>query len=431
MLVSVAACRQKPAVPESKVMYTCPMPEDSVFSDKPGQCPKCGMELIEVAHDHSGFSAEYTCPMHPEIVKESPGQCPICHMDLVKRSAEPMAGPDVRSILKASEASVVTRLPFTTLQDYAGTGSGEVFGEVGYDPRQVGNISSRVTGRIDKLYVRYRFQEVKKGQKIMDVYSPELVTAQQELLFLVVNDPENAGLIEAAMQKLYLMGMEASQVNSVIRQGKPRMSVSVFSPYAGHVHDGAGLTMETDPSMNEQATVTQPLSLQEGMYVEKGKPVLTIFNHRQVWALFNLQPEQAAGIKVGDEVHIQAELAGNHTIDSRIEFIEPYFRQGSKLLVARASLKEHQHLPVGTPLKGRFDKKISSVPTLPRTAVVNLGIRNIVFKKEDGTVKPVQVNAGRILADRIEILSGLQPSDSVVVNGQYLVDQESFIHIKP
>ena len=104
-----------------KDLYTCPMPQDSVFSDKPGTCPKCGMDLVKV-EDHSNqgqqqSSSYYTCPMHPEIKKDGPGQCPICGMDLVKKEpdADVVAGVELQSLLRPTNEYIISTVPVTVV----------------------------------------------------------------------------------------------------------------------------------------------------------------------------------------------------------------------------------------------------------------------------------------------------------------------------
>jgi len=427
ILSSCADGNKKVADP---IMYTCPMPEDSVFSDKPGQCPKCGMELIEVQHQHS-FAAEYTCPMHPEVNRESPGQCPICGMDLVKKAqGEADHDPQVHMVLRSTDAAVLTSLPVTMLQPFSGEADLDVYGTVGYDPRNVGNISSNVSGRIEKLFVRYRFQPIKKGQPIMQVYSPELLTAQQELLFLVQSDPSNSALINAAKQKLVLFGMSAAEVNSVVQKRKAINSVTIYCRYSGHIHDAGGEQMQVETPMKEQAGESTELSIREGAYVEKGKPVFTILDHHNVWALFQLRPAEGTGVKVGDKIAITGETEGDHHLVSTIRFIDPFYQAGQRLLTVRASLEGHQHLPAGTPLKGVIKERVTSAMTLPRESILSLGVRNIVYVRKSGLVQPVEIIIGKRLQQRVEVISGLSKSDSVILNSQYLADNETLIQLK-
>ena len=150
----------------TKEMYTCPMPKDSVFSNKPGKCPKCGMELVKMeqgTHQHNGNQAEiYTCPMHPEIIRDKPGKCPICGMDLVKKGGAANNTPDLNIdfLLQPTNEYVLSSIPITALHSANEEIEVEALGRIAYDTKQVGTISARVSGRIEKLYVRYRYQKI-------------------------------------------------------------------------------------------------------------------------------------------------------------------------------------------------------------------------------------------------------------------------------
>ena len=134
-------------------------------------------------------------------------------------------GVQLESLLKPTNQYVISTIPVTAIKKEQIVAEIDALGRVEYDTRMIGNISARINGRIEKLYVRYKYQYIKKGEKIMDVYSPELLTAQQNLLFILKNDAGNISLIDAAKQKLLLLGMSADQVQKIIRTGNPIFSV--------------------------------------------------------------------------------------------------------------------------------------------------------------------------------------------------------------
>ena len=189
---------------------------------------------------HTSETAQtmYTCSMHPEVMKDKPGNCPICGMTLVKKemSNKRLNGVELESLLKPTNEFVISKIPVTTIQKREEQIEMEALGNIAYDTREVGSISSRVAGRIEKLYVRFRYQKITNGQRILDIYSPELMTAQQNLLFLLKNDPNNIAFIQAAKERLLLIGMSSQQLQQVIKNGQPSLTIAVYSNYSGHIH---------------------------------------------------------------------------------------------------------------------------------------------------------------------------------------------------
>lgn len=421
----------------AKEMYTCPMPEDSVFSDKPGKCPKCGMDLakMETTEHDSHTAVEYTCPMHPEIIKDKPGTCPICGMDLVKKEtgSKKVGDAGLESLLKPTNEFVVSSIPVTTIEQRGEQIEIEALGNIAYDTRQSGSISARVSGRIEKLYVRYRYQKINKGQKILDIYSPELMTAQQNLLFLLKNDAENITFIEAAKEKLLLLGMSNEQLQQVVQSGKPSLTIAVYSNYSGHIHETAnGGSMNTVPgNMRDISLITEELSLKEGMYMQKGQSVFTVFNPDRAWAVLNIYGENQSLVKKGNSVRIVPETAPGKDFRAVIDFIEPFYRKESKTLTARVYFNNSiLKIPIGSQVKATVFGDTKEAFWLPKEAVLSLGMDKVVFQKTDGGFKAVKVSTGIIHEKHIQVLSGLATTDSVAANAQFLMDSESFIKVK-
>ena len=169
------------------------------------------VKFWEDKHSAEAAMHTYTCPMHPEVISDKPGKCPKCGMDLVLKDApeKKEEGIKLDDLLKPTNEFVVSEQPVIKVKRENIPTTVDALGTVEYDTRQIGSISSRVAGRIEKLYVRYKYQKVSKGQRILDIYSPELLTAQQNLLFVIKNDRSNKTMIDASRQKLLLLGMPA------------------------------------------------------------------------------------------------------------------------------------------------------------------------------------------------------------------------------
>ncbi|HMT75684.1 MAG TPA: efflux RND transporter periplasmic adaptor subunit [Chitinophagaceae bacterium] len=420
----------------AKDMYTCPMPKDSVFSDKPGKCPKCGMALVKMEmKDHQHDKVEYTCPMHPEVIKDKPGTCPICGMDLVKKETGSKKVDDIEleSLLKPTNEFVVSSIPVTTIEKRDVQIEIEALGNIAYDTRQVGSISTRVSGRIEKLYVRYRYQKISKGQKILDIYSPELLTAQQNLLFLLRNDAANITFIEAAKEKLLLLGMSNEQLKQVIHSGKPSLTIAVFSNYSGHIHEASnGGSMNTaSDNMRDISLITEELSLKEGMYVQKGQSVFTVFNPDRAWAILNIYGENQSLVKKGNTVRVVPETVPDKDFRATIDFVEPFYRKESKTVTSRVYFNNSTlKIPIGSQVKATIFGDTKEAYWLPKESVLSLGMDKVVFQKTEGGFKAKKISTGIVHEKHIQVISGLTTKDSVSANAQFLMDSESFIKVK-
>ena len=293
---------------ESTEAWQCPMKcqGDKTYSQV-GTCPVCNMSLEKVesqpGHDHAEMEQDdsiparddiYTCPMHSQIQQDKPGSCPICGMDLVKKiNAESSAGADDDSLgmlLKPTYEYALSSIKTIQPEKKDRNVAIHAPGYLTYDLRKVNSISARFGGRIEKLYIRFVYQPVHKGQHIMDIYSPEMLTAQQDYIFLLGKDSTNAGLIDNARSRLLLLGLTGEQIGMIEKSKKALLSIPVYSPYSGLVFEKTGTTTsasfkddavmspENGSNMNQAAgsTTTESLSVREGMYVEKGQRLFNV-----------------------------------------------------------------------------------------------------------------------------------------------------------
>lgn len=377
----------------------------------------------------------YTCPMHPEIIRDKPGNCPICGMTLVKKEKGGQKSTDVEleSLLKPTNEFVISSIPVTVVAKKEQQLEIEALGNIVYDTRQIGSISSRVSGRIERLYVRHRFQKISKGQHILDMYSPELMVAQQNVLFLLKNDPANTTFIQAAKERLLLLGISSQQVQQVIQSGKPSLKIAVYSNYSGHIHEAAGNnSMNTTPgTMNDISLLTEELSLKEGMYLQKGQSIFTVYNPDRAWAILNIYGENQHLVKTGNMVRVVPETAPDRDFGATIDFIEPFYRKESKTLTARVYFDNSVlKIPIGSQVRATIFGNNKEAYWLPEDAVVSLGLDKVVFKKTEGGFTVKKINTGITYNNLTQVLSGLNEKDSVAVNAQYLMDSESFIKVK-
>ncbi len=375
----------------------------------------------------------YTCSMHPEIIRDQPGDCPICGMHLIKKMSESKTvfDVDLNTLLQQTNNFVVSSIPVTTISKESESYTINSLGSVAYDTREEGTIASKVSGRIEKLYIKYRYQQVEKGQKIMEIYSPEILTAEQNFIFLLENDPSNAALIEAAKQRLLLLGMEGIQINQIVKSKTPLLTITVFSKYSGHVHEAGNSKMVTALGMKDIAALTEELPLKEGMYVKKGETIFTIYNPNKAWVLLSIFGEDQVFVRTGNEVVITPETNPASSFSGKINFIEPFFRKDSKTLTARVYFDNSGlHIPIGSQVKAKISGNSSEAFWLPKESIVSLGLEKIVFIKQKAGFKAHLVKTGISSNAKIEIKEGLTQQDSIAANAQYLMDSESFIKLK-
>lgn len=392
----------------------------------------CTDQQKKPAASQAKQAAKYTCPMHPQVLEDHPGTCPICGMTLVKKAGQASedAGISLNTVLKPVNNSVVSSVAAITPEQKAITTTVSANGYLDFDTRTFNNIASRFSGRIEKLYIKYAFQEIHRGQRIFDIYSPELVTAQQDLIFLSKNSSQETALIEAAKQKLLLLGMTDAQVQQVSRSGKAFYSLPVYSAYEGHVHDmpHSQMTGVTDNQMPPDLSGNLPLAIKEGMYVEKGQTLFNVVDPHMLWAIIKINTSSIVAIKLHQPVTMSLADDPDQTLSGQVDFIEPTVQVGDKTTSIRVYLHNMNHeLKVGSLVKAGIETGDKLGLWIPRTALVDLGRTKIVWLKTGAAYSAHQVEAGITNGNEILITKGITVADSIAVNAQYLSDSESFI----
>lgn len=403
--------------------------------------------------DHAEHADTYTCPMHPTVVSDRPSTCPVCGMDLVRKARpgeEVEITEDLAKLIKSPNETVIASIKTIKAEYKSVSSSVEAQGVVTYDTRNIFTIPSRVGGRLEKIFLKYQFQPVTKGQKIAEIYSPELLTAQRELLFLIENDGQNKSLIDAAKNKLELLGLTSAQIENLITKKTTSQTFSIYSPYSGYLITGQqapttsvsvssgstsgssgmsdGMSSSASTSSANTASVSTPEAgsiIREGAYVSAGQTLFSIVNTSDLRIELDLPASRASAIKKGDKLSL--DFGTGSIEETTIDFVQPFFNEGQDFVKLRVFTNKTKDLHIGHLVTAKIQIPASESLWIPREAVVDMGTDKIVFLKERGVFKPKKVVVGIASNGLVEIKSGLASSDEIAANAQYLVDSESFI----
>lgn len=404
--------------------------------------------LCACSAKESSHKDEYTCPMHPTVVSDKPGVCPVCGMDLVRTSSggeEIEITEDLARLIKSPNETVTASIKTIRGEYKSMPISLEMNGIVSYDTRNIYTIPSRTGGRIEKVFLKYNFQAIVKGQKVAEVYSPELINAQRELIYLLQHDAGNKAIIDAAKNKLLLLGASEKQIESLIKSKEVVSTFSIYSPYSGYVISqaqapsapainasivsssggmgmGGAVNSSTSISGDSDANATATL-IREGSYVSAGQTLFRVVNSTSLWVEFNVPSSHALPIKQGDGFDLSMDETKRKL---KIDFIEPFTEDGLGFIKIRSYIRGSDLL-IGQLVKGKISFISNESLWLPKEAVVDLGIEQIVFVKERGQFKPKKVASGIRYHGSIEIIRGLASTEEVAVNAQYLMDSEGFV----
>lgn len=398
------------------------------------------------ADKNSASSDQYTCPMHPTVITATQGSCPVCGMDLVRKAR---AGEEVvitealTKRLQSPDESVIAEM--RTIKPSYGRKPLSVTtnGVVTYDTRLVHTIPARVGGRLEKVYLRYAYQPVRKGQAVADIYSPEMLTAQQEFLFLLKSDGGNESLVQAAKQKLSLLGATTSQIENWATTGVASPRFTVYSPVDGYVIipesaasavsqpvTAASTDMGGDMNASTPTPAAMPASartkelIRVGDYVTRGQTLFTIAGTQSMRLEFSVPTQQLGIIRVGDRMKVQWSAGGER--EARVDFVQPFYDEGDVLQKIRTYVKEPS-LRIGELVSARLLTESPEALWVPRNSITELGGAQAVFVKTRGVFKAREVETGIRTNGWIEIRGGLTSSDEIAEEAAFLVDSESFI----
>ncbi|MGH1434195.1 MAG: efflux RND transporter periplasmic adaptor subunit [Lewinella sp.] len=366
------------------------------------------------AHDHSGSMASssteaiWTCSMHPQIRQSEPGDCAICGMDLIQLEENASNDP---LVLQMTEEAIRLSDIQTTIVGASGSAGSKTLrlsGTVQADERLASSQVAHVPGRIEKLYVTFTGEQVTKGQKLADLYVPELITAQRELLEARKLADVNPGLLTAARNKLRYWKIPEAAITRVEEEGVIQETFTVFADESGVV-------------TNKMVNV--------GDYVRQGEPLFALVNLSKVWVLFEAYEDDLAHLKLGDRIEFSTPAIPNRTFNARITFIDPVINPRTRTASLRTEVDNQQRLLKPEMLVyGSLSQTAGSNAALmvPKSAVLWTGPRSVVYVKIPETTVPSfqyrEVEIGEGVGNFYQVVRGLASGEEVVTHGSFAID---------
>lgn len=374
---------------------------------------------------HAGGQAAsrivYQCPMHPSYTSDKPGECPICGMTLepVRLGGPPAAPaaaaagdvPGLTSIALTPERIQLIGVRTAIVQRSPLAGTLDLVGFVAPDESRLRRVQIRVSGWVRKLYANQTGGQVRAGQPLLAIYSPELYQTEQEYLIERGADSLATGMHAghggaAAIQRLQLLGVPDDEIRRLQRGGTAATQLVLRSAVDGTVLDR---------------------SVAEGQFVSADTPLLTVADLTRVWVMADLYEMDFTRVHVGDRARFTADALPGRAFEGRIEFVYPTVSSETRTLRARLSLAN----PDGALRPGMYGRvsvagRGGAALSVPAEAVVNTGERAYVFLAHaGGRFEPRRVWTGLPEGDRLQILKGVAEGDTVVSSASFLIDSES------
>jgi Cu(I)/Ag(I) efflux system membrane fusion protein len=358
----------------------------------------------------------YMCPMHPQITQHEPGKCPICGMDLVLQEhhhdstsqAMPAMSPAVQ-VNNTTAQNMGIRTAKVAEQTLARTIN--TVGNVGYNEDALEHVHTRAKGWVEVLNVRAAGDKVKKGDVLLEYYSPDILDAENELLIAkrtahLMSEAGQKSLLGSAENKLRLLDVPEGLIDKLRNSDAPIRRIPILAPQDGVVTD---------------------IGVREGMYISPETTLYTITNLDSVWVLVDVFDQQMDAVKVGNKAEIRTDALPGQVWIGKVDYIYPDLVGQTRTLKARlkfamqdAALKPNMFVDVRI-----FDAERKAL-AIPKEAVIpsENGAR-VVKVSGTGEYTQIAVKTGFKSGDDVEVLDGLKAGDEIVVSGQFLLDSES------
>ena len=420
----------------AEASYICPM-HPQIKSDKPGECPICGMDLVKdkkpavsaAPQGDEQADAGYICPMHPQIKSDKPGECPICGMDLVKAQAptasqsqhgEAALPAGLQEVVLSPEQLVLANVKTEEIQPRVLSAAITAPSKITYDETRLSQITAWIDGRIEKLFVDATGDRVSKGKPIGTLYSPEAVSTMQEYLVALRSYKQmrasdypdlaegSKSLLDASRQRLKLWGITDAQIKQLEKSQSPTLALAVNAPASG---------------------VVLKKLVQAGQYVKTGDVLYEIADLSKVWAEAGVFEAQMQDVKVGHRAEITSPSYPGKTFVGKVSFVYPFLNPETRSMKVRVELSNSEGLlKPDMFVTASIQAPGSRALAVPASAVLDTGKRQIVYvETAPGHFRPREVSLGAKAMQNYSVLSGLKQGEKVATSGGFLIDANSQI----
>jgi membrane fusion protein, copper/silver efflux system len=378
-------------------------------------------QLNHEGHDHNEEAATiWTCSMHPQIRQDKPGKCPICAMDLIPLSNLQSDQEDINPDEIQMTESAAKLSDIQTLKVKRGIPNKQIYlqGKVQADERRISELTARFGGRIEKLYISFTGENVQKGQKLATIYSPELVTAQKELLEAIGYKELRPSLYRAAKSKLKLWDLTDEQISAIEERAEPQLYFDILAPISGTV-------------TKRQVAV--------GDYVKVGMALFEVVDLSHVWIMFDAYESDLPWINKGDLVDYTVQSLPGKNFQGKVIYIDPFIDPSTRVAKVRVEQNNRyltfkpEMFAIGS-LESNFAAGNSEI-LIPKSSILWTGKRAVVYIKVPDRDYPSfvyrEIELGPESGNFYVVSEGLSEGEEIAVNGVFKIDAASQLAGKP
>ncbi|MDP2088785.1 MAG: efflux RND transporter periplasmic adaptor subunit [Flavobacteriaceae bacterium] len=378
------------------------------------------LSTVEGEENHSSAESKaeiWTCSMHPQIRMDKSGKCPICGMDLIPLSQNTSEGMDPDAIRFTKEAAQLANVMTSVVSKQKPIKEIRLYGKVQADERLLQSQVAYIPGRIEKLYINFTGESVQKGQTLALIYSPDLITAQQELLEAAKTKQSFPEIYEAAKEKLLQWKLTNQQIAAIENSKKVKTNIDVVSTSNG---------------------IVTARRVNNGDYVSQGSVLFEVSDLSRIWVMFDAYESDLQFLKNGNKMEFTIQAIPGSTFNGIISFIDPVIDPVNRVAKVRVEMSnQNQQLKPEMFATGFVKANLDQYQNkmvVPKTAVLWTGKRSIVYVKQAGDdpiFKIREIELGPMLGNSYVVIKGLTDGEEIVTQGAFSVDAAAQLEGKP